>query len=156
MSNKWMKWGACFIVLLFILFTFLKVPVVQLNFDQEIYYVKEDTFQIEWIHSVEKEEWGEVYERKGRSIVLTETYFKTFGAGMPSDGEVVDSKEGYVQMKIDRPMKEINLVVSNNVQTTIETENGKTHLYELTDDQDNVHISVQSIHLWDYMGGKSL
>lgn len=151
-----MKWGACFIVLHFILFIFLKVPVVQLNFDQEIYYVKEDIFQIKWIHSVEKEEWMEVYERKGRSIVLTETYFKTFGAGMPSDGKIVDSDAGYVHMKIDRLMKEINLVVSKNVQTTIETKSGETHLYELTEDQSNVHISVQSVHLWDYMGGKSL
>lgn len=154
MNNKWVRWGACLIVPLF--FLIFKLPVIQLDFGQEVYFLKDKTFHLKWIHSVEKEEWVEVYERDRDELVLTETFFKTFGAGVPSGGEIMESEDGYVHMKIGRRLPEINLTVSENAQTTIETKEKTIPLYELTEDYRSIKLSIKYIHLWEYVGGTHL
>ncbi|HSJ36662.1 MAG TPA: DUF1850 domain-containing protein [Planococcus sp. (in: firmicutes)] len=154
MSSKKWKWGACFIVLLF--FLFIRLPVIVFDFGAEVYLLKEDSFALEWIHSVEKEEWIEFYERDGENLLLTETVFKTFGAGVPSDGEIIPSDDGFIHMRIDRRLPEMNLTVSENAATAIQTEKKKVLLYELAEDYEMVSISVQFVHLWEYIGGKEL
>ncbi len=152
MGSKGWKWSAGILVLLF--FLFFKIPVIQFDFEDEKLYVKEDEFRLKWIHSVEKEEWIELYERSKDKLILTETYFKTFGAGVPSDADVVRTEDGYVMMKIDRNFQEMNLTVSENAQTTVEAGRKEIPLYELTEDYESVRISVQYVHFWEYMGGK--
>ena len=142
------------IVLLF--FLFWRIPVVQFNFGEELYYLKETDFALQWIHSVEKEEWLEFYERDGDSLLLTETKFKTYGAGVPSDGEIISSKDGYVHMKIDRLFNEMNLTVSRNAQTTIITADQEIPLYEYTEDYELVAITIEYLHLWNYARGNKL
>lgn len=45
-----------------------------------------DTFQMEWIHSVELTPWRETYRVTGlRNMELAETSFRSFGAGVPSN-----------------------------------------------------------------------
>lgn len=141
------------VLLFFLLF---RLPVIHFDFGEEQYILTEDEFTLKWIHSVEKEEWIELYERDGEELLLTETYFKTFGAGVPSDGEIISSEDGFVHMRINRHLSEMNLTVSENAQTTIETTDKIIPLYELTDDYEFVAISVQRIHLWQYIGGKKL
>lgn len=141
------------VLLFFLLF---RLPVIHFDFGEEQYFLTEDEFTLKWIHSVEKEEWIELYERDGGELILTETYFKTFGAGVPSDGEIISSEDGFVHMRINRHFPEMNLTVSENAQTTIETNDKIIPLYELTDDYEFVAISVQRIHLWQYIGGKKL
>ncbi|EIM08033.1 hypothetical protein A1A1_03037 [Planococcus antarcticus DSM 14505] len=136
------------IVLLF--FLLWRIPVVQFDFGEERYYLKEKEFTLQWIHSVEKEEWLEFYERDGDSLLLTETKFKTYGAGVPSDGEIISSEDGYVHMKIGRLFTEMNLTVSENAQTTIITAEEEIPLYEYTEDYELVTIKIEFIHLWDY------
>jgi hypothetical protein len=154
MSSKKWKWGACFIVLLF--FLFIRLPVIVFDFGAEKYYVKESSFALEWIHSVEKGEWIEFYERDGDDLLLTKTVFKTFGAGVPSDGEIIPSDDGFIHMRINQRLPEMNLTVSENAATTIQTEEKKILLYELAEDYEMVSISVQFVHLWEYIGGKDL
>lgn len=141
------------VLLFFLLF---KLPVVYLDFGDEAYFLTEDEFTLKWIHSVEKEEWLEMYERDGEELLLTETVFKTFGAGVPSDGEIIPSEDGFVHMRIDQHLPEMNLTVSENVQTTILTKEKTIPLYELTGDYEFVAISIKRIHLWQYVGGKKL
>nr|WP_240033976.1 DUF1850 domain-containing protein [Planococcus salinus] len=141
-------------VLLF--FLLWKLPVIQFVLGDEVYYLKESSFTLKWIHSVEKEEWREQYERDGDKLLLTETIFKTYGAGVPSDGEIIPSEDGYVHMRINRQVQEMNLTVSENAQTAIETDDKEILLYELTPDYEFVTISVRHVHLWEYVGGKTL
>ncbi|TWT05520.1 DUF1850 domain-containing protein [Planococcus sp. CPCC 101016] len=142
------------IVLLF--FLLWRIPVVQFDFGEERYYLRETSFTLQWIHSVEKEEWLEFYERDGDNLLLTETKFKTYGAGVPSDGEIISSKDGYVHMKIGRLFNEMNLTISQNAQTTILTADKEIPLYEYTDDYELVTIKIEMIHLWDYVRGNTL
>ena len=142
------------LVLLF--FLLFRLPVIHFDFGDEEYFLTEDEFTLKWIHSVEKEEWLEMYERDGEELLLTETVFKTFGAGVPSDGEIISAEDGFVHMRIDRHLPEMNLTVSENAQTTIITEDRTIPLFELTEDYEFVTISVQRINLWQYIGGKKL
>ncbi|MFC2949077.1 DUF1850 domain-containing protein [Virgibacillus sediminis] len=154
MNSKWMKWGAWLIVPFF--FLFFKLPVIGLEADNTVYYLKEPAFQLKWIHSVEKEEWFETYERHGSKLMLTDTLFKTFGAGTPSDGEVIRNQDGFVHMKVERKMDEVNLAVSKDAETRLETKEAVIPLYELVDHHENLRISVHYLHVWEYLGGKFL
>lgn len=141
-------------VLLF--FLLIKLPVIAFETRDGQFYVKEESFELAWIHSVEKEEWREFYERDGKVLNLTETHFKTFGAGVPSDGTILPSDDGFVHMRIDREFEELHLTVSDNAQTTIRTAQREIELYELVEDYETIRISVEYIHLWNYVGGKTL
>ncbi|WP_088032216.1 DUF1850 domain-containing protein [Evansella clarkii] len=154
MNSKGIIWGTVTFVLLF--FLFFRVSVIKFDFGDEIYYLKENQFHLKWIHSVEKEEWVETYEKSGGNLILTETYFKTYGAGVPSDGKIIESHDGYIRMKIDREMNEFNLTVSENAETTIETDGRVIPLYDYTEDYEYVNISLQYISLWEYVGGPML
>lgn len=154
MNNKLLGEGAFLLVLLF--FLLIKLPVISFETGGEQFYLKEKAFELSWIHSVEKEEWREFYERDGGTLILTETHFKTFGAGVPSDGTILPSDDGFIHMRIDREMGDMNLTVSDNAQTTIRAGGREIKLYALIDDYETFQISVEYIHLWNYVGGKTL
>jgi len=156
MNNKfkWISWGACILVLLFI--SFMKLPIIQFVIDEQTYILTDDTFQLQWIHSVEKEEWVEVYERDHNQLLLSKTILQTFGAGTPSEGSIIPSDDNRIHMEINRHVDDINLIVSVNVQTTVITKQKTIPLYTLTDDYTNIIISVERVHIWDYLGGKRL
>lgn len=137
-------------------FLLIKLPVIAFETDGERFYLKEEAFELSWIHSVEKEEWREYYERDGQTLRLTETHFKTFGAGVPSDGTILPSDDGFVHMRIDREFEELNLTVSENAQTMIRAGGREMPLYSLAEDYSTFRISVEYIHLWNYVGGKTL
>ena len=77
---KWMITGSIFIVLLFI---FL-IPQKQLVIDPEAgegLYLPAERFEIHWIHSIEKEEWFEVYDIEDEGFVLSESHSDYVGVG---------------------------------------------------------------------------
>lgn len=118
------------------------------------FYLKNDWFEIGWIHSVEKEPWFETFIRRGNKLYLVETKFKTFGAGTPSAGEVISSDDGFVHMKLDEEVVELNLAVSDNAKTTLYTETSEVKLYERVDDYEVVVITVEKIPLWRLLWGE--
>src|SRR5699024_11353970 len=67
----------------------IHIPVIEIIVDEKTYFVRDTSFTLSWIHSVEKEPWYEIYKRKNSHLILTETYFKTFGAGVPSNKEII-------------------------------------------------------------------
>ncbi|WP_424475402.1 DUF1850 domain-containing protein [Oceanobacillus kimchii] len=111
---------------------------------------------MKWIHSVEKEEWVEVYKINENKLSLIETYFKTFGAGVPAQGEVIPSSDGYIHMKMDVSYKELNIAVSENVKTTLSTDKKDVHLYKLTENYNNVVLTVKELFIWKVWEGEIL
>lgn len=132
---------------------FYKLPTVQVSYMDGSFYLKEDTFEIGWIHSVEKEPWFERFERQSDTLHLTDTRFKTFGAGTPSSGVVIPSDDGFVHMKLDERIEELRLSVSKNVRTTLYTESTTVPLYELVADYETVVIDVKKIPFWRLLRG---
>lgn len=151
-TKRWL-WGIGILILLAIFF--IKIPVFVFEFEERTYFLMEDSFQLKWIHSVEKEEWIETYEMQEDELYLSETRFKTFGAGVPSSAQETQLENGFVKMNVDIRYPELNLTVSENVKTTIITEDSEIPIYTFASDYDVVHITNRRIHLWQlFMGGK--
>jgi hypothetical protein len=155
-KNNKRGWIGGGVLLLPLFLFFIKVPVTVFAFDEKTYYLKEEQFRLSWIHSVEKEEWQEVYERKKKELLLTETLFKTFGAGVPADAKDVSRENGFVHMTIERKYPELYLTISENVKTSITVPGKHVPLYKLTHDYETVHIYIDNISLWTYLRGDFL
>ena len=158
-SKSFLVGGASFLALLFLSW-WVTFPLLTFEINEKLYWTTEKNFTLKWIHSVEKEEWIEFYEKKEKTILLTTTAFKTFGAGVPStpkDGQHVTVKDGYVTMDINRSFPSLELIVSENVKSTLVIKEKEILLYALAGDYEPVTISVQPISLWDMLlKGESL
>lgn len=157
-SKTMVAGGTGFLVLLF-LSNWITLPLVTFEIKNQLFWTASRQFAIQWIHSVEKEEWVEFYERKEESLCLTQTKFKTFGAGVPStpaDSRQTALEDGYVWLEINRSFPSLQLVVSENVKSTLIINNKEILLYELVDNYEPVTISVQKLSLWDMLKGETL
>lgn len=156
MNNKKLIRRATIIALLIFFLFFVRIPVIELHTNHDTYFIINKQFTLSWIHSVEKEAWYEVYINKNNKLVLTETYFKTFGAGVPSDQEILDKKDGFIHMKVNRELKELNVIVSENVKTTITAGNKDIELYKIVEPYTEVNISSKKLYLWNLFEGEFL
>lgn len=136
-------------MLLFIFFFRVETLVIESDNEDDV-YLPAKTFELHWIHSIEKEEWYEVYEISDRDLLLTETYFKTFGAGVPNDSETVAevTEDGFVKYTVNDHYPDLYLNVSENVKTTIVQEGKEVYLYEIYQPYTAVEISVKYIPLF--------
>ncbi|WP_243840625.1 DUF1850 domain-containing protein [Paenisporosarcina antarctica] len=152
-NNKRKLRGPFLLVLLFFLLLFVVFPLrfVQITLPNSTLFIYEKTFDVQWIHSVEKEEWIESYRVNSDKFILTSTAFKTFGAGVPSDGLVEIRDDGYVHMTINREMDDILLVVSDLVKTTIYFDTKEILLYELVDDYEEVLLESKLLPWWNIL-----
>ena len=131
------------------LLLFLIWPKSSLVIEAEGYepvYLETDTFELHWIHSIEHEEWYEVYEIQGDSLLLTETYFKTFGAGVPSDSEEPPeiTDDGFVKFTVNDTYPNLYMNVSENVKTKIIQNDQEYLLYDMFDSNTSVKISIKN------------
>jgi len=149
---EWRRRGTGLSVLLFLLILALfPLRFVGISLPNKTLYLYEKNFDVQWIHSVEKEMWIESYEMTSDKLILTTTAFKTFGAGVPSDGILEVRDDGFVHMKINREMDELLLVVSDLVKTTIYFKTKEIALYELVEDYEEVHIESKLLPWWILM-----
>lgn len=156
MNNKikWMFSGSIIAVLLFIFI--LPRPVLILAAEgYDDYYLEAETFELHWVHSIEKEEWYEIYEVQDNSLLLTKTYFKTFGAGVPHKSEEPPelTEDGYVGFTINDTYPDIYMNVSENVKTRI-IQDGEVHsLYKIFETNTAVEIKVENRSLYTRLIG---
>ena len=142
--------GAGVLALLF-LSSVVRFTVISFDMSGELYWTFENEFQLKWIHSVEKEEWIEDYEVKEGNLLLSKTYFKTFGAGVPSTATHVEHKNGYVVMEIGILYPLLHLAVSENVKSTVTLNSRTIPLYEFVEDYESVTIAVKHYSIWELL-----
>lgn len=145
--------SACLIVLLFLIYP---LPVTELTGEKHNYFIKEDEFILSWIHSIEKEEWLETYTINGEKFILTETKFKTFGAGTPYTGKNTSQENGFVKIELNYEYESLNITISENVKTTLFIESRKIPLYEIFAQYETVIIKRRNIPFWKYIRGDFL
>lgn len=102
---------------------------------------------------MEKEPWFEKYELKNNELYLVETWFKTFGAGTPYEGEIIVSDDGFTHMKLNIKMKKLEIIVSENVKSTLHTESTEIPLYKLVDTHETITIESKKIPLLGLLRG---
>lgn len=135
-------------MLLFIFFFRVETLVVESDTEDDV-YLPAEAFELHWIHSIEKEEWYEVYQIDNQELLLEETYFKTFGAGVPneSDAPAEVTEDGFVKYSVNVSYPNLYLNVSDNVQTKIIQDDEEILLYKIYEPYTAVEISVQYIPL---------
>ena len=146
-------WGSIAICVLLLLF-FIRIPTIAFHFSNQTIYTREKTFELSWIHSIEKEEWIEHYIIENSELLLQSTRFKTFGAGVPSDANEVQLKDGFVVMQIGQPYEELNLTISEYVDTTIQISDQQFKLYQYGKPYETVLITVEKLPIWHYLRGR--
>ena len=146
-------WGSIAICVLLLLF-FIRIPTIAFHFSNQTIYTKEKTFELSWIHSIEKEEWIEHYIIENSELLLQSTRFKTFGAGVPSEANEVQLKDGFVVMQIGQPYEELNLTISEYVDTTIQISDQQFKLYQYGQPYETVLITVEKLSIWHYLRGR--
>ncbi len=152
MSNKRFWW----IALIFFALSpiaWLQKEVVLVEYSQGRFYLQ-DGFTLGWIHSVEKEPWFEVYVPQNGKLLLQETYFKTFGAGTPSEGQFIETNDGFLHYAVNQLVEEVNMMVSDNVAVTLYTQQQEIKLYEFIENYSNVSIKIEDVFLWQYLRGE--
>lgn len=135
-------------MLLFIFLVPQKKIVISAEEERDL-YLSDESFEIHWIHSIEKEEWFEVYEVADEDFILTESHFKTFGAGVPSDSDETAevTPDGFVKYMINDRYPDIYLNVSDKVETTIVQNDEEILLYEIYEPYTAVEINIENISL---------
>ena len=90
---------------------------------------------------------------KEDALLLTKTKFKTLcrGSSTPKESKQAALIDGFVELEINRSFPSIQLVVSENVKSTLIIDDKEILLYELAGDYEPVTISIQTISLWDML-----
>lgn len=96
------------------------------NDDKE--YVRQDVhvgdqLEVSWIHSVELTPWIEVLEvSDDQTLILTETRFQSFGAGVPHDSEgEVQVIDGFTVMTgLERSFEQYRWIHSQEAKLTVQ------------------------------------
>ena len=141
--------AAFFISCVWMTFPYIFVEVKEQNFQCKI---DQKSFQLSWMHSVERTQWKERYLLDKDHFILTDTQFISFGAGTPDQGTITRQDDGNIHMQINRKMKEINWVISRRMQGKIEVADRIWNIYQDFPDYSTVHISIKKDSLWKKRG----
>ncbi|KGP74180.1 DUF1850 domain-containing protein [Pontibacillus yanchengensis] len=128
-------------VLLIGILWFISVSVITLHDYNGVLrtfvYHDETDFSVRWKHSVEKEEWEEMFQVKGTTIYIDSTRFKTFGAGVPSNaGNNTFIKNGWVYMT----------GISRKIGDELFIRTGKTTQHRFIYGNETIHLDKQEAY----------
>ena len=142
----------CVFLSLSIYLFFIGHSVLLLTFDDQSCYIEQDSFDLKWQHSVEKQWWIEHYQVDQGSLLLTDTYFQTFGAGTPATGTLARDDggryKGYVHYQINTKLPYLDWMVSSNIFAVMILPNKTLPIYQWVDDYTSIHIQPKSLSLW--------
>lgn len=117
---------------------------------QLVCYFIEPTFQLRWIHSVEKQWWEEQYLRENGGLLLTTTYIQAFGAGTPSTEALAEVKKpGYIGYQINEKLPNLNWIVSRLTQGEIDYGDHQLLIHEWVPDYSEIIIMPKAYSLID-------
>ena len=127
-------------------FTVIQTPIIHCKIEQP-------QFGLLWIHSVDKTPWFEYYERQDQGFLLTETKFRTFGAGVPHAGEVLKKSEksdhSLIHYRMNQLIPEINWVIDKDVRSTIILPDDQHwEIYRTHERYSEVQIRNQPLNFW--------
>ncbi|MCD5414890.1 MAG: DUF1850 domain-containing protein [Clostridiales bacterium] len=144
-------------LILFLSLFFVKIDALMLidANTQNIIHVyqvsAEDSFSMQWIHSVELEPWTEFFSVDDElNIVLTATKFKAFGAGVPhTAGKKTTIKNGFIIFSdINQTMPYIIYGISDTSRHTFSFNDSTLELYQYIEPNTPVKIVAKSVTLY--------
>lgn len=130
---------------------FWPVERVSIRSDSLNCFMPHSSFALEWQHSVEKERWRESYRIHDNALLLTHSQFKTYGAGTPHTGSLIENANGQIDYQVNRQLSELNWVVSTNVQSTLWLGQQAWPLFEWLADYEVLQFQVRRIYFWQLL-----
>lgn len=153
--NKYVFVGLGAITALSLMISSRPIASLQISSTDFQCVLTEQSFTLQWIHSVEKELWQEHYQTANQQLLLTTSHFKTFGAGTPSNEGTITSKDGWLHYQVDRLLPRINWIISRNVESTILTKLGVWPIFKDFNDYAEIQIQVMQVPRWHYFTQES-
>lgn len=114
---------------------------VQESGSKSICLLPANTFTLQWKHSVEHQWWREEYVLIDRHLLLERTYFQTFGAGVPADGNEIVAPEGFVGRMVKLSLPSLDWVVSPNMQGSMISDGLEWPVYRYVAPYTTLHIT---------------
>lgn len=113
-----------------------------------------DQFTVSYIHSVELTEVLEIYAIEDGEILLKETYFKSYGAGLPAttpyDFEI--RSNGFRIFNINERMETlVYRTGAVRAQHKLIIENNEYNFLDFSEGQTAVHFQVENVSLLNYI-----
>lgn len=111
-------------------------------------------FSLQWMHSVELEQWRETFKiTGGGKIELIETRFKTWGAGVPDNAgdEFHIEDEWFVMEGFDRQFSRVPIGVSCYANHRLMYNAEVYPLCDWVKDGANVVAKPEDVPLWIYL-----
>ena len=161
LANKRLWLFACAILIVLLLCLTLwnaatRQPVTEVRVagidgaSDSVCYFNAPSFELRWIHSVEKQWWEEQYQRQEDGLLLTTTYFEAFGAGTPSTEPLAAvQKAGYLGYQINEKLPKLNWVVSRLTKGEIDYGGHQFLIHEWVPDYSEVVIMPKAYHFID-------
>lgn len=134
---------------LLVWFTYLPCVLVEEPPTKKILWAaplkRDEQFQVRYIHSVDLLPVYEVYAYRDGKLVLLETMFKSWGAGLGYTGEgIISEEDGWTAIRqMEREIGVIPLRVGTIAEHTILYRNEEVLLREYVPAQTLVHIRVK-------------
>ncbi|PNK61661.1 DUF1850 domain-containing protein [Psychrobacter sp. FDAARGOS_221] len=150
---------------------------IEVVFKNQSCLLEGTAFELQWIHSVEKQQWVEAYQVQDKNLLLTDTYFETFGAGSPSmsasdliddsiqhQSQLLNQKQAaayqarqnhlnqkyqhYVHYQVNQQLPYLNWMVSSHVKAIIINQNQTLPIYQWVSDYTNIYIAPKKLTVW--------
>lgn len=114
-----------------------------------------EVFEVEFVHSVNKTPVADIYEIKDRTIILSATRYRGFGAGVPTTLESeqkleYDDEGNMIITGYNVPLPKVSYVVGtvyDHILTINETKS--INLTQTCGKNAHVTFEIQKLHPWD-------
>ena len=113
-------------------------------------------FVISYTHSVNKGRVHDFYECRKNMLVLTETHFVNYGAGMSEAAETADAffevlDDGYAIKNLERKLKKMTMAVSVVAEHSILIHNTELFLKSLFLPQTSLVFEIKRVSMIEYL-----
>lgn len=152
--KRWCVAGAATIAVFLLIASFVPAPHLVLSrFDSGetlyIYPAAEGfVFSVEFIHSVNQSPVAEIFQIRGGEIFLYALEFVDFGAGMPTEQEIIRLPCGTMRIEFDRDATQPNYIVGREAELVLYIGQTRVPLNSLAEAGTVIEFTYRRLNFW--------